>query len=369
MSATLVTGRRPQLDGLRALAVTAVLVHHLWDGLPHLVAEMAHQGVRLFFVLSGFLITRGLLRARIGGRTGGETLRHFWARRFLRLLPPYYLTLAMMLALDMGGIRDSAVWHLAHASNIWFAWSGTWDPWVANHFWSLAVEEQFYLLWPLFAIFLPWRALLPAALLAVALAPLARGLGTGWGANDMAMLGLLPMSFDALGIGAVLAILGPRAGCRPVWVGAMGLIPVLCLPWLELPPPLSAALNDLLWAVPLGALVVLADRGMGGWPGRILGHSWSVEVGRISYGIYLYHPVLMWLAADFALRTGLFAPLSGVSRLLVLAPVTVLLAALSYRRLEEPLMRLMPGGSAGYAVPTSPAPRSAAEPGSVSTGA
>ena len=165
-----------QLDGLRCFAVFSVLVAHFCHDLPGIGRAGPWGGllgVRLFFVLSGFLITQILLRERDAMRAAGvgvwTAIRPFYARRFLRIFPLYYGVLLVATALAVYPVRESLPWHLAYASNFYMAREGTWVPTVA-HFWTLAMEEQFYLLWP-------WVVLLvrPASLprIAIALAALA----------------------------------------------------------------------------------------------------------------------------------------------------------------------------------------------------
>ncbi len=150
-----------QLDTLRAFAVTAVLIRHFWPELqPGL--DLGARGVHLFFVLSGFLITGILLRSRAlvedSGRGTGLAIRRFYIRRFLRIFPIYYLVLAVTWALGFPDVRSGIVWHLAYGSNILFAIENQWPPTTA-HLWSLSVEEQFYLIWPLLMLLVPRRHL------------------------------------------------------------------------------------------------------------------------------------------------------------------------------------------------------------------
>ena len=113
--------------------------------------DLALLGVWLFFVLSGFLITGILLRSRdqvdYGGYQGRFVLRQFYARRILRIFPLYYSVLLLAATIDLGDVRDTIFWHLAYLSNYLFATQQYWGA-VTAHFWSLSVEEQFYILWP-----------------------------------------------------------------------------------------------------------------------------------------------------------------------------------------------------------------------------
>lgn len=137
-----------RIDGMRALAVGAVMMSHYVPHKYQLGIPWGGFGVHLFFVISGFLITR-ILRSAMG-QPMSKSLLIFYTRRFLRIFPLYYFCLLWISALGWGldfGIKS--LWHWGYASNWLFWWEGHWSGSV-SHFWSLAVEEQFYLLWPIF---------------------------------------------------------------------------------------------------------------------------------------------------------------------------------------------------------------------------
>ncbi|RUX02716.1 acyltransferase, partial [Mesorhizobium sp. M2A.F.Ca.ET.037.01.1.1] len=144
-----------QLDALRGVAVTLVLYSHFLA--PGGSSFVGHLGVRLFFVLSGFLITRLLLDARdTSAFASGPALRSFYARRMLRIFPPYFAVLALAWFASEQS-RPSLAWHALYLSNFWYARQNDWTPWLLCHFWSLSIEEQFYLAWPLIVLLAPRR--------------------------------------------------------------------------------------------------------------------------------------------------------------------------------------------------------------------
>jgi peptidoglycan/LPS O-acetylase OafA/YrhL len=198
-----------QLDALRGLAVLAVILYHYFPALFK-STPLGWIGVRFFFVLSGFLITGILLRAREAVFEGTEgtwfVLRRFYIRRFLRIFPIYYLVLLVLAALNADEIRDSLLWHLGYLSNVRFVMDGYFQLWVA-HFWTLSVEEQFYLIWPAIILLIPRICLVPAIIFGIFVGPLYRLISQIYGFPGLACEVLLPASFDTLAVGALLAIL------------------------------------------------------------------------------------------------------------------------------------------------------------------
>ena len=191
----------PQLDGLRAFAVGAVLIRHFFY--PERIGgvDFALLAVWLFFVLSGFLITGILLRSRDQVEYHGHQryleLRQFYIRRFLRIFPLYYLVLSIAALLDLSDVRDTIFWHLAYASNYLFAIQGQYGS-VTGHLWSLAVEEQFYLLWPALILFAPRRFLLKVIITAIAVGPTFRLFGHFLDFNWVTRYAVSPACLDSL---------------------------------------------------------------------------------------------------------------------------------------------------------------------------
>lgn len=223
------THRFEQLDAVRAVAVLAVVVSHTFDPDRHAWAEYGAFGVQLFFVISGFLITGILIDARrdatAAGQPMGAVMRAFYARRILRILPIYYLTLVVAAVIGVEGMRETFGWNLAYLSNWQIAFDGQWG--VATHIWSLAVEEHFYLLWPLVVLFAP-RRILPwavGAMLVVAVATRAvLTISTDMWSDGITIL--TPAVLDTLGLGALLALMwrvSPNVDRIVAWIGALAL--------------------------------------------------------------------------------------------------------------------------------------------------
>ncbi len=158
----------PQLDSLRAFAVAGVMALHYHQNSK--TGPLGVFGVRLFFVLSGFLITGILLECRSivldEGQSATATLTRFYIRRFLRIVPVFYLVLGLAWILGVPAARDGLVWHIGYASNFYSAHLHGWPAGV-GHFWSLAVEEQFYFVWPLIICSISRRRAVEPCILAI----------------------------------------------------------------------------------------------------------------------------------------------------------------------------------------------------------
>ncbi|MDB5358330.1 MAG: hypothetical protein JWN24_4783 [Phycisphaerales bacterium] len=213
----------PQLDGLRALAVGCVLIAHFVVPLARF--PFGSVGVLLFFVLSGYLITGILLRARDDAEREGTSrlfaLRQFYVRRFLRIFPLYYLVLTLAALANAGEARKMVWWNAAYLSNFYMAAHGWQHP--ISHFWTLAVEEQFYIAWPWVVMFLPWRLVAPVVSAAIAV-PLLWKLAVTHATGNLFAAGILtPSCLDTLGAGSLLAIAARAGRPRPpswmLWLG------------------------------------------------------------------------------------------------------------------------------------------------------
>lgn len=347
-------GHLIQLDGLRALAVLGVLVSHYMHETPSL-SFGGPWGVRLFFVLSGFLITSILLDCREAMESGRQglafTLRRFYIRRALRIFPLFYATLLAAWLLGVPEVRANGLWHAAYLSNIYFAITETWN-FPLSHFWSLAVEEQFYLVWPLLILLAPARLLLPSILLAIAAAPAFRWIGTAAGLHDMMLWNLPFTALDSLGLGAMLAASSmrwPRAGgldrggrLAGATVALLLLVAAMHVPWVAQRPPVQwlhdARLYETIVSLASAAVILGAARGWRGPVGRLLEWRLLVYVGRISYGVYVLHLFMELVLPRLFAGAGLpFPHEQGWWRFLLLTAGTIAAAAMSWHWFEKPI--------------------------------
>jgi peptidoglycan/LPS O-acetylase OafA/YrhL len=348
----------PALDGVRAIAVLLVMLHHA--GLPYtpFPIDLGLLGVRLFFVLSGFLITGILLEGRDARARGEITLgplaRSFYARRALRLVPVYYGTLLVLVVLDAARVRDDLPWHALYATSFLVARENGWIG-IASHFWSLSVEELFYLLFPWLVLATPRRALPWICATFLLSGPLFRGLGVMHGLGRWPLLYTLPGCTDPLAVGALLAILHreapstlPRTRAALVAVAAIGLAiatEITASPGATALSHAASASKGLLHALLMGALVsaCAAPRAAfvegapepASWLARALAWAPLGYLGRISYTLYLVHPMVPYALRRLGVDTD-----SGLSLLAGAFVIPIAIAALSWHLVEAPILTL-----------------------------
>lgn len=338
---------RPHIDALRALAVTGVLYTHFWD--KH--SQFGHLGVRLFFVISGYLITAILLRSRDLAEDGRLDFRgaisRFFARRILRIFPAYYTVLVVAALINAQDIQAVVAWHATHTSNILFAIKGDFVPWVTAHLWSLSIEEQFYLLWPFVVLLTPARFLTAVVIGTILFSIGFRIAALSLAMDELALWMLTPASLDALAAGALLALVERRSGF-PGWLFPAGLavagvcVVVSAVIWVyafRYDRWRDYVLLETLHVVPMAALVAKASNGFQGTLGRVFSAAPVLYLGRISFGVYLYH--LFVVAAIWNVSAvGLPFLDRGPGLFVVASPLTILIAALSWHWLEQPCTRL-----------------------------
>jgi peptidoglycan/LPS O-acetylase OafA/YrhL len=339
-------------DGIRGIAVLLVIAFHCWRDVrafapvskAWMVLEMGWVGVDVFFALSGFLITGILLRVR--GRPGWWP--RFMTRRAMRIMPLYFAVLAILLVprwFVLGELPEIPTWSLLLFVSNWFLAYQPNTEQVYAVTWSLSVEEQFYVIWPLVVGSVRSPRALKAILVVILLAsPLTRF----WVHDPLnrAAWMLTPCKADALAAGALWAVLAWEGRAVPRWApavlagwtmlllagGAAGLY-ALTDPWFAVAGLSIIAFGCALWV----ATVASTQEGL---VVRVLEWGPLAAVGRISYGVYLLHAVFVAPLAVGARSFGL-PPDLQLAATLVLAPaVTIAAAALTWRTLEQPILRL-----------------------------
>jgi peptidoglycan/LPS O-acetylase OafA/YrhL len=347
-------------DGLRAIAVLMVFFQHRLFGD---IGEIGHLGVWIFFALSGFLII-GILstqRARIeaGASRFGAELRRFLFRRTLRIFPIYYLMLVVMCVLMAFGLASPELasgmpFHFAYLSNFWIGSVLRYWPGRYSHLWSLAIEEQFYLV-------------VAPLLLLVAVR---RHRAVCWTIVVLGLISLLAMraahwdeitiythpltNFWLLALGGIggLMIAREQSPLR-AWLGrgmtlfALSLALVgLCATeprWSELDNPLLFTAISAVYGVCIAALVGSIACCRNAVVIGMLETGWLVSFGRISYGFYLYHNLIPDLsrnhhaAAFFGGTVPMWAHAAGIAASFA---ISLAVAVMSWRLIEEPILRL-----------------------------
>ena len=342
------------IDGLRAIAVTGVFLFH--ESAPG--AQLGWAGVELFYVISGFLITGGLLRSR----GGPNFLRTFYLRRGLRILPIYWLALLLGVIVSTARLGAAAVGFVP----VYFLYVQNYYPQassgfteglrVLDHTWTLAIEEQFYWLWPLALLVFSGKRLLGLVVVLFVSAPFIRILLLSSTGNPSVVIATLPSQADGLAAGAALAIVIDRgvslavlrrAGLVAFLLGAGSTAALIVrsgldafglgTPWAT--DPVNAFLLSSL-AVLFAGIVTMTVTSTGPLA-RVLSLPplrWS---GKISYGLYLYAPFAIVAVHVVARILGLDET-RGNPVLIAAAHLVVgyLFAVVSWRYLEAPLARL-----------------------------
>lgn len=356
-AASVWSGHILALDGIRGLGVILVLFYHYGSSAMALglgssllkVTGIGWSGVDLFFVLSGFLIT-GLLYDAKGKQ---NYFKNFYARRTLRIFPLYYFAavVVIILAVTTGfGILGGSnpIWILLYVGNFQMAIEGGGS--ILDHFWSLAIEEQFYLVWPLIVLSLSRRKLMIVAAAMIVISPLVRTLLVLNDAPDLAVYVLTPARMDGLAMGALiaLAVRGP-SGIAPLvpwaWrLGAMSAAAFLTIVILrrdfstEDAVILTAGISCL--TIMYASLLVLS------LTFRPLTSVMELPVmrwfGKYSYGLYVWHPIvnMLLLHSPLTAQFGVASKLEVVLLLALAFTISVLVTLASYRFLEAPLLRL-----------------------------
>lgn len=333
------------LNGLRAIAALSVLIGHVFGpfgdwGLDAPCLPIPQEGVTTFFVISGFLITYLLLLEM--KQTADVSVCKFYMRRILRIWPLYFVYIlfsVVAIILLHGGIDDTIWYYVLFSGNISHALGIGLIP--LFHYWSLGVEEQYYLWYPWVVKLSKQRILMMVVVLCCVWFGLKMGsyifLGKGLVYNMMHIT-----RFDCILIGAIGAILYHQQSkwffqfCRNRWVGIISWILFFTtgIYAIYIPSPIR---TECIAFVSLMVIMV----GLLNKP--ILENKIINYLGKISYGIYVIHPLLIYLGSYFVKQRGLFSDSPWWGYVLIMIGVlglTILLASVSYKYLEQPFLSL-----------------------------
>jgi peptidoglycan/LPS O-acetylase OafA/YrhL len=342
---------RPDIQAVRALAVMLVVLYHA--DLPGV--HGGFLGVDVFFVVSGFVITNVLLRERAS--RGTASIPGFYARRIRRILPAativliatVFATYHWLSFISGAANADDAKYVAAFVGNFHFATIGTQyftasqPPSTLQQFWSLAVEEQFYLVWPVLFLLLtlPWRAFSPVTRL-VSILSLVIGISLAWcifethHSEVWAFFSPLTRAWE-LALGALLAVVGPHLRGRAPRLGlalaSIGVVAVLLCTWFYSSATLWPGTAVIVPVVATGMIIAGGSlRGPDSF-GRYIKFAPIQWMGNISYSLYLVHWPVMAIAMQYAI-----SPLPLRSEIELVA-LSIVLSAVLYYTIENPIRK------------------------------
>jgi peptidoglycan/LPS O-acetylase OafA/YrhL len=345
-----------QLDGLRAFAIIGVMIAHwhqnsiqfeLLKNLPY------GTGVTLFFVLSGFLITKILMDFKeknvSAGKSQFSSIKAFYIRRSLRIFPIYYLTLLIIYLIGYGDISELLPWFATYTTNIYMTLNGDYIG-SFTHFWSLAVEEQFYIFWVPIIVFIPRRFLKRTIVFVIILSVLLlyyfKFYTQYWMANSLVIC-----SMHSLGLGALIAYYLKYekekfdgldlTKVKYILLG-LGLVFILIFVYRK-PDSLYKAFEhfkepftSLIYAL---LVLIAVKNGFKGLFRKILENRVMIYIGRISYGLYIFHLFMNPLYFKF-LNQYINIQTSNLGYSLIFLLLNIALASLSWFLIEKPINSL-----------------------------
>lgn len=307
--------RNKQLDGWRAFAVAGVMWVH-WSPVPWHKSLPFELGLFYFLTLTGFLLTRILLRERTTGEAFPEKWRwpyylRFQKRRMTRILIPCYAAMLFAIAVGASDIRQHPFAYFLHWVNFHIAYLPEW-PSGTSHYWTLAMQVQFYLAWPIVVFLVPRRWLGAAMVAAVAMAPLSRFVIHRWFPEIIHGQAIPTTAMDYFGCGALLALAMERGMPADdkrlrlaAWLAFAGYAVLYTFLELGRPLPVLGYFQQTLISITFAGLIAASIAGFHGTCGKILEHPVVQRVAQLSFGLYLFHApvplllgwVLPWLWA------------------------------------------------------------------------
>lgn len=342
-----------QIDGLRCFAVLGVLICHF---VPiknmYLSRFPLGQGVILFFVISGYLITSILLKNKQKIQdhelSNSKALKSFYFRRTIRIFPIYYLTILFLLLINFQNIKDVWVWLVTYTSNFYI--SNPHNPYIGsfNHLWSLAVEEQFYLIWPFVILFVPLRYIEKTIIGSIVLS-LAFKFSYYYSHGPSVALNALTISCaDSLGLGALIAYWSIYRESLITKINSFKLAILFSFfpfAFFVIYPQnstliLNVASNFLFSVFSFFIILKASQKKFTSVTKFILENKFVLHLGKISYGIYFYH---YFMPDVYNVMTDLyptFFPAVSLLRIPFLFVSAILFAEYSWHLIEKPILKL-----------------------------
>jgi len=349
----------PHLDGLRAIAVFLVMVWHFlpYDNLLRDSYRWGWFGVRMFFVLSGFLITGILLREKRPEAKIASVLYSFYARRALRIFPLYYAYIVLLLVATKE-MASYFPWFASYLHNIlMFNQESISAIPGASILWTLAIEEQFYLIWPLVLLLTPIQQIPKVMVVCIVCGVVTRFILRFFFGYLPGVAMVFPTSnIDSLVMGSLLAygrLYSPNQDALTRLLNVCGVtgflfIVLQFLLWnfaeIRLQDDTAGKINfvvaDFFAALFFVFVIDRAARQETGYASIILGNSWAAGIGRISYGIYVLHMFSGQLVWRLAGKAGFSEPERSVVLFFPCIVVSIFAAFISWKFFENPINRL-----------------------------
>ncbi len=345
----------PQLDSFRFFAVSLVIISHWLPNNKINLFPNGFLGVTFFFVLSGFLISSNLLAAKRKMTdekiTFGQSIKTFYIRRTLRIFPLYFLVIFLILFFGPAMFRGDFTWYLTYTPNLLIFKTRFW-PGMLSHFWSLGVEEQFYLIWPFVILLSPWSSLRYLFLVLVLSSVAFKFLFFKLSGSFFTFYDILPIScFDAFGIGALLAFYKKEMETSRFkwlvsgWALLIGIVSCFAIFRAGL-----AFLFGTVVSLTSAILIFHATISYRGIPGLVLNNRFLQYLGKISYGLYIYHNFMPWILRCLTGREITYPlPIRSINMAWLNSPVhaffaelalLVIISSLSWYFFERPINNL-----------------------------
>jgi peptidoglycan/LPS O-acetylase OafA/YrhL len=331
---------QPRLDGVRAVAVLLVIENHFVTVGGNFTFGLF--GVRLFFVLSGYLISRIIFNYRSSPAPVWKLFSVFYWRRAIRLYPPLIVVIAATIAFDLASMREDWPWHLFYLSNFKMFLDQSYG--AAAPLWSLSVEEQFYLIWFPLLLLLPLRRITLAIITSIAIGSFFKLIISPF----LWVAVLLPTNIDYLALGALMAYLEnyqpesderiTKTASNIMLVSAL-LIVILIARFNE--SFVWSQIDDFVNGILAFCIVSSARKKTGSLYFEFLEWRPLLHIGRISYGLYIYH----YFVAEYLHQYGVLSALKNSwggrpAMLAVELALTLLVAETSWVLIERPLSKL-----------------------------
>ena len=344
----------PQIDGFRFIAVFGVMIHH-W-----IIQDFSNSfilknipfgtGVNLFFVISGFLITFILLKKKdeiAENKTSFlHEIKNFYVKRTLRIFPIYYLVIILLCMFSYSEIKEYLGYLITYSINWFMVFKGVY---IGNrtHLWSLAVEEQFYLIWPFLIFMTTKRWVLGLSICGILLSLTSKIYFSFFTPYWMGVNAATFSCFDALSLGALIAFLQKnrvQAFKPKLFKIYLSISIVIYILLFVSPGYLNQQLHELLLnfatsVVYFFVIIIAANNGFSGNFKSFLENKTILYLGRISYGLYLYHAFVADIYYSCLMKY--FPKLTGDADLCIIFFIlSILLASISWYLIEKPILNL-----------------------------